>query len=217
MRAAAVLVTAPTAAVLTREEVKQHLRVDFDDDDDLIDGFIQAAVGQIDPTAGGWLGRALRPQTWELQLPGFCQAGCTIYGADAIVLPYPPLISVDRVSYVDPAGATQTLAAGTGYRVLGQGSLHRQAIAPLYGERWPSARSDAGSVKIRFTSGYPVADPNANPVVVDRLPAPVKAWLKLYIGSLYQNRESVVSDTREQAVELPAHIMAMISTYRVYA
>lgn len=37
----AILITAPTTAGLTREEVKQHLRLDFDDDNDLIDGLIQ--------------------------------------------------------------------------------------------------------------------------------------------------------------------------------
>lgn len=37
----AILITAPTAAGLTREEVKQYLRLDFDDDNDLIDGLIQ--------------------------------------------------------------------------------------------------------------------------------------------------------------------------------
>jgi len=213
-----ILITPPTVAVLTRDEVKRHLRVDFDDDNDLIDGMAQAAVDQLDPAGGGWLGRALRPQTWELQLTGFWQAdGCSDdYPPGAIVLPYPPLISIDSVSYLDSAGATQTLAAVSGYCVLGQGSLKRQAIAPPFGQRWPQARSDAASVKIRFTCGYPAADPNADPVVVDRLPAPVKAWLKLYIGALYQNRESFVSDARGQVVELPAHIMQMLSTSRIY-
>ncbi|UEM09020.1 head-tail connector protein [Bradyrhizobium barranii subsp. barranii] len=214
----AILITAPDTDVLTRDEVKRHLRVDFDDDNDLIDGMTQAAVDQVDPAGGGWLGRALRPQTWELQLAGFWQADCCSddYPLGAIVLPYPPLISIDSVTYLDSAGATQTLASVSGYRVLGQGSIKRQAIAPPFGQSWPATRNDAGSVKIRFTCGYPVANPDADPAVVDRLPAPVKAWLKLYIGALYQNRESFVSDSRQQVVELPAHIMQMISTSRIY-
>jgi uncharacterized phiE125 gp8 family phage protein len=72
-----VLITPPAADVLSRDEVKQHLRVDFSDDDALIDGFIAAAVNQLDPAAGGWLGRSLRPQTWELRLPSFWQHDCS--------------------------------------------------------------------------------------------------------------------------------------------
>ncbi|GLR99205.1 MULTISPECIES: head-tail connector protein [Bradyrhizobium] len=209
-----VLITPPTEDVLTRDEVKQHLRVDFDDDNALIDGMILAAVGQLDPAAGGWLGRALRPQTWELQLRDFWQRDCG--KPDLIVLPYPQLISIDSVTYVDGTGATQTLAAGTGYRVLGQGA-NQQAIAPPYGQSWPSVRCDAAAVKIRFTCGYPPADAQADPPVIDRLPAAIKAWLKLYVGALYQFRENVVSGPGGQPVELPAHIMQMISTYRVYS
>lgn len=213
MSMTAILITPPSAAVLTRDEVKRHLRVDFDDDNELIDGMIEAAVNDLDPAGGGWLGRALRPQTWELQLAGFWQAHCPDdYPPGAIVLPYPPLISIDSVTYVDGAGVTQTLSAGSGYRILAQ-----VAIAPPYGQRWPSVRCDAAAVKIRFTCGYPVADANADPAVVDRLPAAIKAWLKLYVGALYQYRESVVSSSGGQAVELPAHIMQMISPFRVYS
>lgn len=209
-----VLITPPTADVLTRDEVKLHLRVDFDDDNDLIDGMILAAVGQLDPAAGGWLGRALRPQTWELQLRDFWQRDCG--EPDLIVLPYPPLISIDSVTYVDGAGATQTLAAGTGYRVLGQGAIC-QGIGPPCGESWPSVRADAAAVKIRFTCGYPPANAQADPPVVDRLPAAIKAWLKLYVGALYQFRENVVAGPGGAPVELPAHILQMISPYRVYS
>jgi hypothetical protein len=191
----------------------------------LIDGFIAAAVNQLDPAGGGWLGRALRPQTWELRLSSFSQHNCFDhrYGQhQAIVLPFPPLISVDSVKYDDTSGVEQTLVEGTGFRVFGLGALARCAIAPLYQQSWPVARSDRESVRIRFTAGYPVAvaaDPNHVPPIVavpDRLPAPVLVWLKLYIGSLYENRETFIVGTREIVAQLPDHIMQMLSTYRVY-
>lgn len=218
MRSERIVITPPTADVLSRDAVKVHLRVDFDDDNSLVDGFIAAAVNQLDPASGGWLGRALRPQTWELRLSSFWQHDCFDhrYGHDAIVLPYPPLISIVSVKYDDSSGVEQTLVEGIGFRVFGTGSLQKQAIAPLYGKCWPMARCDHGSVRIRFTSGYPIADPQANPAVIDRLPAPILAWLKLYIGSLYENRESFVLGARELVAELPPHIMQMLSTYRVY-
>ena len=221
----AVLITAPTADVLSLDDVKRHLRVDFNDDDALIAGFIAAAVNQLDPAGGGWLGRALRPQAWELRLSSFWQHACfeSLYGHDAIVLPYPPLITVDSVKYDDGEGVERTLFENTDFRIIGLGApLARAAIAPVYLGSWPSARCDHGSVRIRFTTGYPTAvaaDPDHIPPIVavpDRLPAPIIAWLKLYVGSLYENRESFIVGTRELVAELPAHIMQMISTYRVY-
>jgi uncharacterized phiE125 gp8 family phage protein len=219
MASSRVLITPPTADVLSRDDVKKHLRVDFDDDNALIDGMIAAAVNQLDPAGGGWLGRALRPQTWEVRLPSFWQHDCFDhrYGVDAIVLPYPPLISIVSVKYDDPAGLEQTLDdEGIGFRLLGLGSFQKQAIAPPYQTCWPSARCDSESVRIRFTSGYPVAAAAHDDVaaVVDRLPAPILVWLKLYIGSLYENRESMADGGL--VAELPPHIMQMISTYRVY-
>jgi hypothetical protein len=52
--------------------------------------------------------------------------------------------------------------------------------------------------------------------VIDRLPAPIKAWLKLYVGALYENRETFVVGNRDLVAELPPHIMTMLSTYRIY-
>lgn len=208
------LITPSTDDVITLDAVKKHLRVDFAEDDETIGGMIAVAVAQLDPAAGGALGRALRPQTWELRLRGFPSRG--------IILPYPPLISITSFKYDDNAGVEQTLVEGTDYRILGQGTLQKQVLSPPYMRWWPIARCDHESVRIRFTSGYPVAvvaDPNHVPPIVavpDRLPAPIVAWLKLYVGSLYENRESFIVGTRELVAELPPHIMQMISTYRVY-
>lgn len=56
--------------VLTLADAKQHLRVDFEDDDGVIESYIAAAIQNIDGR-DGWLGRALVEQTWELRLPDF--------------------------------------------------------------------------------------------------------------------------------------------------
>ena len=63
------LVSPPTLPVVTLDEVKAHLRVDFEDEDSLIQGYIDAAVAYLDG-ADGVLGRALSPQTWEVTYSG---------------------------------------------------------------------------------------------------------------------------------------------------
>ena len=96
-----VLITPPSAPLLTLDEAKASLAVMHDDDNALIVSMVAALNGEIDPARGGWLGRALRPATWELRLPGFVR--------DEIVLPHPPCASVASVKYDDAAGVEQTL------------------------------------------------------------------------------------------------------------
>jgi uncharacterized phiE125 gp8 family phage protein len=201
-----VLITPPTADVLSLADAKTHLRAeDFNDDDVLIGSYIRAAQGEIDPAYGGWLGRALRPQTWELRLDEF--------PCDLIKLRFPPLISIASITYVDPDGDDQTLAANTEYRIINSGSSGPALIVPAYGESWPSVRSDHESVRVRFTSGYPVADPEGDPPVVDRLPDQIVQWMKLRVGDFYEKREAVnVGDTPSV---LP-HIENLLFNLRIF-
>ena len=58
-----VLVTPPTAEIVSLADMREHLRVDHQDDDVLITGLMAGAVAHLD----GWrgvLGRAIMPQTW---------------------------------------------------------------------------------------------------------------------------------------------------------
>lgn len=60
-----VLVTPPTAQIVSLDEAKLHCRVDHAEDDTLIATYISAAIGHLD----GWtgvLGRCLMPQTWRV-------------------------------------------------------------------------------------------------------------------------------------------------------
>lgn len=194
----AILITPPSVPLLTLDEAKSHLRVDHDDENSQIEAMAAAVASQLDPALGGWLGRALRPQTWRLDLDGF--------PCSEIVLPYPPLVSVTEFSYTDTDGATQTLAAGTGYRVVNAGELANAVLAPPYNGSWPSARTDYASVRITYTAGY-AATPT------DLLPAAIRAWSLLKLGTLYQHRETV---TPSQVAMLPDTIDGLIWPFRVF-
>lgn len=169
-----ILITAPTEDVISLEEVKRSLKITSTADDDLIQALVDSAVSNIDPAGGGWLDRALRPQTWEYRLDGF---PCT-----EIKLPFPPLISITSFKYDDTGGTERTLAVTTGYRIVGAGSLYKQSLFPPYNTSWPTARCDVGSVRIRFQSGYAEADP-------DPLPAPIKQAIILGVRELYSLSE----------------------------
>ena len=54
-------------------------------------------------------------------------------------------------------------------------------VAPAYGTSWPSARDQANAVALRYVAGY------ANAAAV---PESIKAWIKLQIGAMFENREA---------------------------
>src|SRR4051812_40921979 len=92
------LITAPTDDVVTLAEAKAHVRAaEFTDDDVWLAAAIKAFAAKLDAQRG-WLGRALRPQTWEYRLHRFpCgrEPGDVLFarGSRAIELPFPPFVS----------------------------------------------------------------------------------------------------------------------------
>jgi len=73
------LVTKPASQPVNLQDVKIHLRVDHADDDNLITGYINAAIDWLDGF-DGYLGRGIILQVWALPL----------FSADVIVAPLFP-------------------------------------------------------------------------------------------------------------------------------
>jgi uncharacterized phiE125 gp8 family phage protein len=186
---ALVLVTAPAVTPVSLTEAKAHLRVSDTADDTLITALINAAVAHLDGH-DGILGRALVTQEWALKLDSF---------PAAIHLPVPPLQSVDAITYVDVAGATQTLATDQYTVTSGQPAK----IVPAYGKVWPPTLDVPEAVTIEFTAGYGAAAD---------VPAAIKAAILLHIGTLYRDREA----TGEALSDLPMGYHALLAPYRVW-
>lgn len=179
--------------VLAVEDAKKHLRVDFDDDDDLIESYIATAIQNVDGR-DGWLGRALVEQTWELRLPDF--------GGPVIPIPLPPLIAVESVKYYDAADVLQTLSADA-YEVAGVGGFGKARLVLKSGQAWPVLAKRSENVVIRFTAGY------------ETVPAPILTAIKHQVGAMYENREAVVVNA--SVTKLPGGVEAMLMPYRVWA
>jgi uncharacterized phiE125 gp8 family phage protein len=177
-----ILITAPEDDVLTLAEVKLHLGEESTDRDTLIQSLIDGEVAQLDAPSGGELGRAMRPQTWELRLNAFPTWHC--HGGNAIELPFPPLIEIVSVKYDDTGGVEQTLTEGVDFTVEGVGGRAKQSIRPPYLGCWPLSRCYPGSVRIQFRAGFPVPA-EGEP---DTLPEGIKTYMKLRIGNLYADR-----------------------------
>ncbi len=171
----AVLITPPAVEPVTLAEAKAHLYVTHIDDDALIGAYISAAREDAEHR----LQRALVSQTWELALDAF---------PAVIVLPMAPLSSVTSIKYLDGNGVEQTLAPAA-YAV--DTAAEPGAVVPAYGLAWPATRAERNAVRVRYVAGY-----GADGSLV---PASIKAWIKLRVGALYENRESAVAGQPIQA------------------
>ena len=131
----------PYAEPINLIEAKLHCRTDEEDEDARIQGLIRGARRWAEQRTE----RQLVAATWHLLLD---------YFPEEIRLPYPPLIGVDSITYVDTNGATQTLAS-TEYQVVGAGTDAPARVVESYdGDGWPTTRDQPEAVTVAFKAGY---------------------------------------------------------------
>jgi hypothetical protein len=158
------IVTPPIIEPVTLNLAKQHLRVDFDDDDVLISAYIIAARQYCEK----YTRRAFFNQTWLRTLDYFplwySQNGTVnpAYRADwpyyadfwariTIDLPTPRTIGVTQITYLDTFGNLNTLPPAA-YNVDTTSVPAR--IVPSQGTYWPTVMTyQPGSVRITYTAG----------------------------------------------------------------
>ncbi|WP_287882752.1 MULTISPECIES: head-tail connector protein [Paracoccus] len=88
-------IAGPAGDFLTLDQIKAHLRVLHDDEDDLITAFGETAMAHIDGIRGV-LGRCIQPQEWRLTFGDGL-------GGDCIRLPFPGIDAVSA-TWRDDAG-----------------------------------------------------------------------------------------------------------------
>ena len=188
------LITAPATEPVTTSEAKSHLRVDTTADDTLIGTLITAARQHVE----NHLRRALITQTWELVTDAFPVG-------DVIRLPLPPLVSVTSIKYTDEDGNESTLSSAA-YVVDTDSTKGRVVLKS--GETWPSdTLAAANGVRVRYVAGYGEAS---------AVPRPIRQAILLLIGTLYENRESVLVAQGVTVAQLPFGVEALLMPYRIF-
>ena len=171
-------ITAPATQTVSVAEVKDFLRIQGTTAEDfLLHGFIKVA----DKYAENYTKRALLRQQFELRIDDF--PGSSV----AIELPRPPISTASTdivITYVeDTTAGNTTTVPSTLYDI----DMYSEpaAIYPTYENEWPDAvRDERNAVRITYYSGY------ANQAAV---PQEIKQWVMLRVGSMYENRESLVN------------------------
>lgn len=145
------LVTPATEEPVTREQVKDHLRIhrDVTGQDLYLDQLTVAARGWVEL----YLRKQLLPATWRLTLdrsPSRWRDGSYCWSAE-IWIPRPPLIEITSVRYRDSQNDWQTLDAEA-YEV--STDYEPGKIYPVPGTVWPTTAIGPASFEVVFKSGY---------------------------------------------------------------
>ncbi len=205
------LQTAASAPAVTLAEAKMHLRVITDPADvtpSPEDALITALVASATLEAEHLMGRAVMPQQWQLTLDAFVQApaqyGVYVPAVQAINLQRPPVTSIVSIKYVDATTGSLTTLDPSMYQFVGAID-YTARVVPAYGKSWPATRAQPEAVQIIFATGYADAT---------KVPEPIKTWIKLRVGTMYENRESVASDSRIALIEFPFD--CLLDRYRTW-
>jgi len=171
------IVTPPAKDALTITEACNHLRIEEDDEDEkrTVAGYLKAAIGYVQQQSHRQLVQAVR----EIHLDAFPS------GADPLLLPWAPLVSVDEVRYTDTAGDEQT-QDDTDIAAAYQVDIYDAPgwFCPVYGTTWPATRTQPRAVAVQFTCGY-----GSNPKDVDEV---ARQAIRLILGHLNENREETI-------------------------
>lgn len=173
------LVTGPLVEPLTLAEIKGHLRVHVDDENDVIRDLLVAAREHVE----AFCRRALISQTWDFRIDAF--------PCGAIELPLAPVASIISITYLDTAGASQTWSSADYRTDLPMSpTAPRGRIEPAYGEVYPSTYGVIGAVAVRFVAGYGSSGAS--------VPRRLRSAIKLLVEFWYRKGDGGKALTPEQ-------------------
>ena len=133
----------PATLPISMAEAKAIARLDGQDDDAVVAGYIRTAT----QAAEQYLGRALITSTWEYKVDVF--PWCASDGG--IRIPLAPVQSVHEITYIGTTGTAQVLDPAT-YLVTGLPDAACISLAP--GQSWPPLLWRHEAVTITLTAGY---------------------------------------------------------------
>lgn len=159
----AICITPPSVEPIALAVAKQHLRVDYTDDDTLIPLYISAARDYAET----YTARAFLPQTWQLSLNVFpfnmqqawppasrLQQRSYLNSQMEILLPVSPLMAVNSIIYQNPPGTVVTMDASQYTVNTGQ---EPGSVTPANGVYWPFPMPYVpDTVQINYQCGYPL-------------------------------------------------------------
>lgn len=194
--------TGPAEEPLTLIETKAHCRVDIDEDDDLLTGYIVAAREWVENHCR----RRLVTQTVRLTMDEFpggsewaCAGTLNLYGGS--------VQSITSVTYLDAAGDSQSYSTYTADLTSEPARLR-----PALDQNWPQTRHQMAAVAVTYVVGYPPAGSPEDLTVM--VPQSIKHAMKMMIAHWYENRETV--HIGQSVLPVPMAAEMLLAPYRCY-
>lgn len=180
-----------TAAPVTLDDIKDHLRIDGTAEDAVLSAYLSACIERVE----GVKAHVLQPRQFTLALRG--------WRGSEILIPRYPLISIDSVTYLQQGETTPATLSSSLYMTE---TVKRPPRLVMRDDAlYPSDELENGyPVTVTFTAGY---EDGAYPAM------DVHA-IKLMCGHYYEHREAVVTGTI--AAEIPAGLHDLLMTGRMW-
>lgn len=180
--------TGPSVEPVSLEEALQHLRVVEDEEHDLVRRLIASARAYVE----NYTQRFIIQRT----ITGYadCFENTMELKAD--------LVQVNFIKYQDATDTQQTLGTSV-YRVNPHKYVGEVTLAN--GQTWPEVYDEINVVEVEFTAGMAKSAEDA--------PGDIKAAILLLIGTLFENRESIIVGTISG--EMPLTVKMLLDPYRV--
>lgn len=161
------VITPPEEPAVSLEEMKAHLRVDHDDDDDRIEGLVQAAQAGFESAEMGTLGRPVAAQEIEIEAEPCDRYPLRLFG------PIDP--DEDITVLARDADGADVEIAPTAYRIDRDDTFAPRLVAL-------SGWSYGHCVRIRCTAGLPDDDARLGNF---------KSAIKLHVQTIYDGVEEL--------------------------
>lgn len=170
---------------MTAAAVRPYLKID-DAGDDLE---LELMIAAMADRAGQETGRSVAKVEWSLSLDAF--------PSGEIRLPWPPLVSVQSVQYIDAGGLPQTLPES---QYVLDAESEPGWLLPAADTDWPATKDCANAVTVAYTAGYGAACPEA-----------IRLWMLAYIAAHHRSREAI--NVGNIVTKLP-HVDGLLDRYR---
>jgi uncharacterized phiE125 gp8 family phage protein len=186
------VIVQPALEPISIADVKLQIAIKADDNTQ--DDLIRRRIKEAREFAESYMQRAILKRTLEVRFDSF--------STKPMRLPYPNLIAVNSVKYIDEAGTLQTLDPSF-YSVDDYGFVGSISLA--FDKSWPAVRAELNAVRIQYDCGYGTKASDVPELIKEALLLIVGNWM-----NFQPQAESGVSVSR-----LPFAVRDMLDQFSV--